>query len=185
MNYKIFRAVNKFTGRYRLIDIFMIAISQKLRYLYAFILLVMWFRNNYHKKISLYAGISAGMTLLITIFIKLFYFKPRPFVKHRVHLLAPVPSKRDSTFPSKHTTLAFAVAISLLFYKRTLGSIMSLFACLAGFSRIWMGQHYPSDIVFSALVGSLVAICVNINSKIWNPFVIRIILTYNRAFSKN
>ncbi|MEH7012481.1 phosphatase PAP2 family protein, partial [Neobacillus niacini] len=115
--------------------------------------------------------------------IKLVYFKPRPFSKIRVNLLAPIPSKKDSTFPSKHTTLAFAVAISVLFYKRTLGCILSILASLAGFSRIWMGQHYPSDIIGSALIGSIVATCVNLSSSLWEPFINRVIHTYNRFIS--
>jgi undecaprenyl-diphosphatase len=113
----------------------------------------------------------------------LVYFRPRPYSKKRVNLLAPVPSKKDSSFPSKHTTLAFAVAFSVLFYKRTLGCILSLLALLAGLSRIWMGQHYPSDILGSALIGGVTAICVNFTSGVWNPLITRAIHTYNRLFS--
>lgn len=169
MDIKIFTFINDFTGRVRLLDIFMMFISQKLRYLFAFVLIIMWFRDHYHKRVTSYAGISAFISLLVSSMIKIFFYKPRPFLKKSVNLLAPVPSKRNSTFPSKHTTLAFAVSTTILFYKRTLGMIMSISALLAGLSRIWMGQHYPSDIIGSIFIGSFVAFCVKITTFIWDP----------------
>ena len=90
----------------------------------------------------------------------------------------------NSSFPSKHTVLAFAAATSVLFYKRLLGCIMWLLAFLIGLSRIWMGQHYPSDIIGSALLGSLTAIVVNITVRVWNPFIRRILHTCNH-FTNN
>jgi undecaprenyl-diphosphatase len=183
MDYRIFRAINQFAGRYRLFDTIMIIISQKVRYLYVVLLIFMWFRNNFYKKVTLFTGISVVVTLLLNCFIKLFYFKPRPFLKFWVHLLLPSPSKKNSSFPSKHTTLAFAAATSVLLYKRVVGSIMFILAFLAGFSRIWMGQHFPSDIVGSAFLGSLTSIIVYITRQVWNPFIDRVIHSYNRFCS--
>jgi undecaprenyl-diphosphatase len=182
MDNKIFRFINQFTGQFRVFDIIMIVLSTKLRYLFAFFMIFMWVRDTQHKKITSFAGISAIITFLLTSLIKLIYFKPRPYTMKRVNLLDPVPSKKDSSFPSKHTTLAFAVAISVLFYKRLSGCILSILAFLAGLSRIWMGQHYPSDIIGSALIGSLVAIGVKITSDFWNPVIARVIETYHRIF---
>jgi undecaprenyl-diphosphatase len=88
-----------------------------------------------------------------------------------VNLLPPVPSKKNSSFPSNHTSLAFAVATSIFFYNRLLGLIMSLVSSLVGVSRIWMGQHYPSDIIKSAFLGSISALVVHLTSRVWNPFL--------------
>lgn len=183
MDYRIFRAINQFAGRFRLFDTIMIIISQKVRYLFLILLIFMWFRNNSYKKVTLYAGISVVVTLFLNCLIKLFYFKPRPFLKFWVHLLPPSPSKKNSSFPSKHTTLAFAVATSVLLYKRVVGYILFIFAFLAGFSRIWMGQHFPSDIVGSAILGSLTSSIVYITKRVWNPIIDRVIHSYNRFFS--
>jgi undecaprenyl-diphosphatase len=182
MDYRIFRAINQFAGRNQLFDMIMVAISQKVRYLYLILLIFMWFRNNSYKKVTLYACVSVVVTILLNRLIKLFYFKPRPFLKFWVHLLPPAPSKKNSSFPSKHTTLAFAVATSVLLYKRLVGLIMFILAFLAGFSRIWMGQHFPSDIVGSAILGSLTSIIVYITKRVWNPFIDRIIHSYNGFF---
>ncbi|WP_379969586.1 undecaprenyl-diphosphatase [Ectobacillus sp. sgz5001026] len=159
MNYKIFKSINRLSGHYSPIDLLMIFISNKLRYVFLFVLIFMWFRNDFSKRISFLAVISAGVALFLNTLIKLFYFTPRPFVKRRVGIL--IPSKTDSSFPSKHTILAFAVSTSILLYKRTLGLIMWTLSMLTGFSRIWIGHHYPFDILGSAFIGTMTSILVN------------------------
>lgn len=165
MNYMLFKVINRLAGRGTTMDTVMVFLSNKTRYLYFVILIFMWFRNNFYKKIILYAGISAGVTLFINRIIQLFYFKPRPFIFHRVRLL--IPSKNNSSFPSKHTALAFAVATSVLFHQRFIGSIMWLLAILTGFSRIWVGHHYPFDIIGSAVIGSLTSVIINKFTKLF------------------
>jgi undecaprenyl-diphosphatase len=115
MDYRIFKRINEYAGRYQLLDTLVINFSQKVRFLFLFILIFMWFRNNSHKKITLFTIISIGLSLVLDKLIKLFYFKPRPFLNLWVHLLPPFPSKKSSSFPSKHTTLAFAAATSVFF----------------------------------------------------------------------
>ncbi|MCL6570998.1 MAG: undecaprenyl-diphosphatase, partial [Bacillus sp. (in: Bacteria)] len=63
MDYRLFRAINQNACRYQLLDTIMITISQKLRYLYVILLLIMWFRNNFHRKVTLYAGISVVVSI--------------------------------------------------------------------------------------------------------------------------
>ncbi|MGE8203226.1 undecaprenyl-diphosphatase [Heyndrickxia sp. NPDC080065] len=164
MNIKIFKVINQFSGRCSPIDLLMILISNKIRYVYIFVLIFMWFRNDFYKKVSYNAVISSGIAWFIYAMIKLFYFKPRPFVKHHVGILTP--SKKDSSFPSKHTMLVFAISTSIFLYNRILGSIMLALSVLTGFSRIWVGHHYPSDIIGSAFVASTTSTILNC----WNFF---------------
>lgn len=181
MNYILFKAINGLARRGTTMDTIMIFISQKIRYLYLFILICMWFRNNFYKKIILYAGISAGVTLIINRIIQIFYFKPRPFIVHRIRLL--IPSKNNSSFPSKHTALASAVATSILLHERCMGSIMWLLAVLTGFSRVWVGHHYPFDIIGSAVIGSITSIVIDKNTYTFQSFITWIIKMYS-SFTK-
>jgi len=158
MDYKIFKIINQLAGRYSILDMLMILVSNKVRYLFAFVLMSMWFRGHSYRKVSRYALISAAFTLLIDMLIQCFYFKPRPFIKHRVGIL--IPSKMNSAFLSKHTLLATAVATSIFLRERVFGSVMWGMSLLTGFSRIWVGHHYPSDIVRSLFIGSLTSIIV-------------------------
>jgi undecaprenyl-diphosphatase len=153
----------------------MVTISKKARYVYLILLIYLWFRNHAYKKVTSYAIISLICAYVLTFFIKIFNYSPRPFLKHSVRLLPPVPSKRNASFPSKHTTIAFAVATSVLFYQRSIGFFMWILAMLSGFSRIWMGQHYPSDILGSAILGSVIASVVNLVKSTFNPIVNRVL----------
>jgi undecaprenyl-diphosphatase len=169
MNNKVFKLINQFSGRYSPIDLLMILISNKIRYVFIFVLIFMWFRNDSYKKVSCNAVKSTGITWLIHTLIKLFYFKPRPFVNKRVGIL--IPSKMDSTFPSKHTLLVFAISTSIFLYDRVLGSIMWVLSVLTGFSRIWVGHHYPSDIIGSAFIASMTSIILDKISRSTNYFI--------------
>ncbi|QSX23622.1 undecaprenyl-diphosphatase [Priestia megaterium] len=159
MDYKVFRAINQLSGRYSSLDMLMILISKKVRYIFMFVLIFMWFRNDSQKKLILNAVISAVFTLFIHTLMKCFYFKPRPFIKRRVGIL--IPSKMDSSYLSKHTLLTFAVSTFIFLHERILGSVMWGLSLLTGFSRIWVGHHYPSDIIRSAFIGSLTSIAVD------------------------
>ncbi|MFS0906565.1 undecaprenyl-diphosphatase [Priestia aryabhattai] len=159
MDDKGLRTINQLAGRYSVLDMLMILISKKVRYVFMFVLIVMWFRNDSQKKVTVNAVLSAVFTLFIHTLMKCFYFKPRPFMKRRVGIL--IPSKIDSSFLSKHTLLAFAVSTSIFLHERILGSVMWGLSLLTGFSRIWVGHHYPSDIIRSAFIGSLTGIIID------------------------
>ncbi|CAM4250406.1 phosphoesterase [Bacillus manliponensis] len=168
MNYRIFRIINCLAGRNLTLDTFMIFMSKRTPLLYTFLLVFMWFRNKPYKKMILFAGVSVGFSLIINYLIQLFYFKPRPFVVHRVRLL--IPSKNNSSFPSKHTILAFALATSILLRNSLFGLIMWFLAILTGFSRIWVGHHYPFDIVGSAFIGTFISLVIDGIIDIFNYF---------------
>lgn len=72
--------------------------------------------------------------------------------------LETCPVAGDWSFPSNHTVIAFAAATALWFAYRRIGTIALVFAALMGASRVWIGVHYPHDVVIGALVGILVAI---------------------------
>lgn len=152
MDFRIFWAVNSLSKRTEFLNRIMILVSNKVRYLYLFILLILWFRNKSIPRIALLSG---AFSLFLGSIIRMFHFRPRPFVNMRVGIL--IPSKRNSSFPSKHTLLAFAVSTTILFYHRTLGLIFTCLSGLTGLSRVWVGHHYPSDIIGSALIGSFIS----------------------------
>jgi undecaprenyl-diphosphatase len=79
----------------------------------------------------------------------------------------------DSSFPSKHTLLVFAISTTIFLYDRIFGSIMWVLSLLTGFSRIWVGHHYPSDIIGSAFIATMTSILVDKISSCINYFVRR------------
>lgn len=127
---------------------------------------------------------SIGACLLAIAFnlgIEHVIFEPRPFVTHVVHLLVAHPA--DDSFPSDHTAVSFALAGMMLFtlpsllvtawqqrvvlqqsqgWKRLLLPLLLmglalLMACSIGFARVFVGVHYPDDILGGMLSGLLAA----------------------------
>lgn len=82
--------------------------------------------------------------------------RPRPYVVDPT-LRTPAGKEPDSSFPSGHTTVAFAGATVLAFDTPELAPYGYAFATLVGLSRIYEGVHYPTDVLAGAALGSLVA----------------------------
>jgi undecaprenyl-diphosphatase len=99
-------------------------------------------------------------------------FRPRPL--HSLAIEFQVPYGVDATaltewsaFPSDHATLFFALATGLALISRAAGVAAFIHALAAiCMPRIYLGLHYPSDIVAGALIGIGIAYLVNKNSKI-------------------
>lgn len=112
---------------------------------------------------TLHAGYITGISFLATFAIteglKFTVQRPRPYNAYpdRLH---PVRTTLGYSFPSGHTSLCFATAVSLsLCYPEWYVVVPSLlWATGVGFSRIYLGVHYPSDVVFGAVVGTLTAL---------------------------
>jgi undecaprenyl-diphosphatase len=64
------------------------------------------------------------------------------------------------SFPSDHTAGAVAIAVSLWLYNRKLGLPMFI-SLLIGFSRIYVGHHYPTDVLGGIVVGAISAFIIN------------------------
>jgi undecaprenyl-diphosphatase len=88
-------------------------------------------------------------------------FRLRPRFDPSLHFLTPDASTylglMDwSAFPSDHAALYFALSLGLCFVSRRLGLIATLY--VAGticFPRIYLGYHYPTDIIVGGVIGSL------------------------------
>lgn len=98
-------------------------------------------------------------TLIGQVTIKSIVRRQRPCQRYHLdNLLVPIPN--DFSFPSGHTTSSFACATTVLFFHPMIGIIFMIFAVMMGFSRIYLFVHYFSDVIFAALLGTLVGILI-------------------------
>lgn len=179
MNYNLFKSINQLAGYHPFLDGLMAGVTNNALIVYAVVLLLIWFfGKDQYKKTVIYAAITGMLALLINFIIGHIYFEPRPFVTHKVNLL--VNHAADASFPSDHTTGAFALALAVLFVHRKIGIGMLLFAFLTGFSRIYVGHHYPFDILGSMIVSLVMSIVVYRLNPILEPIANAIINIYNR-----
>lgn len=89
--------------------------------------------------------------------LKLSMRRLRPFFKLKdVNILGRLPV--DASFPSGHSTASFAVATSLALCWPSATAISIPLATLVALSRIYLGYHYPSDIMAGTLLGIISAI---------------------------
>ncbi len=103
--------------------------------------------------------VAPMLGLLLAVAIKRLIGRPRPMARLMgVHLVGEIPP--FESFPSAHAAVAFAMAgILVLRYPHVAWWAIPV-ACLVGVSRIYMGLHYPSDVVAGAMVGVAVAVIV-------------------------
>ncbi|MBI4654898.1 MAG: glycosyltransferase family 39 protein [Nitrospirae bacterium] len=96
-------------------------------------------------------GISDGMGNIL----KTLFERPRPCqVLQGINLL--VGCTGSFSFPSNHAANAFSFSAGLAYFFRGAGIPLYLLAVIIAFSRIYVGVHYPSDVVFGALLGTLI-----------------------------
>lgn len=84
----------------------------------------------------------------------LLWFEPRPFMVPVGHaLMAHAP---DNGFPSDHATLVWTLGAGLLLSGAAprWGAVVCLYGVAVAWSRIWLGVHFPDDMLASALVGA-------------------------------
>lgn len=106
------------------------------------------------------AAMSGLVGLLINYLISLMWYHPRPLEMGIGRTL--IEHVQDSSFPSDHLTLIWSVAFSLLLHKqrRVIGGLLFLIGIPVAWARIYLGVHFPLDIIGAAFIGLLSAILI-------------------------
>lgn len=103
---------------------------------------------------ALYVASSSAVNALATMLIKKIVKRPRPFLANvKIHA---VYQPSHYSFPSGHTSTAFttATALSQAYPKWYVVVPSYLWAGSVGFSRLYLGVHYPTDVAAGALLGT-------------------------------
>lgn len=126
-----------------------------------------WVASDPQTKQTLFANASeAGAAWLLnaglTMGLKAIVGRPRPWVAYDGDLVC-LQKVGSPSFPSGHTSFAFtsATALTLLYPRWYVIAPAYLWAVAVGFSRLYVGAHYPSDVLAGALIGTGSALLVH------------------------
>ena len=99
-------------------------------------------------------------TLVNNVLLKNLVARTRPYeVVDGLHRI--IEAQSDYSFPSGHTGSAFAVAVVVfLLCPRKIGVPVLVFAFVIAFSRLYVGVHFPTDVLGGALIGAVIAYLV-------------------------
>ncbi len=113
------------------------------------------------RRIGILCVISLLLNVLFcNVLVKQLVARPRPYTRIQDLILLVKPA-RDYSFPSGHTSASFAVAwIVLKKLPKKAGVPLFVLAVLIAFSRLYVGIHYPSDVLGGFLLGTAVSLSV-------------------------
>lgn len=149
VDYLLLKTINDFFATYSFTREVAVLFAKYAIFILPFLI---FFLRKKWKLALIFLLVSAVSAYLISTVIGLFYFRLRPFVDHPVMMLIH-KSAFDKSFPSDHTSVAFAIALTLFFFNKRIGSCALLIALCIGIGRIAVGVHYPSDILAGIIVG--------------------------------
>jgi undecaprenyl-diphosphatase len=94
------------------------------------------------------------------------------------HALVLVDHSHDFSFPSDHAVMAGAVAAGVLLGNRRLGWLAAAAALLMAFTRVYVGAHFPLDVVAGLLFGAAVTL---VGWLLLQPLILRTMTTLSRT----
>lgn len=121
------------------------------------IFLLLWgIRNRKFARYGLALLLCLGTTALVcNVALKPMVGRIRPYDLLGFSIL--VPPLADFSFPSGHTSSSFAAATAIYAMNRRWGTVAYVFAVLMGISRLYLGVHFPTDVLAGAVIGFVMA----------------------------
>lgn len=127
-------------------------------YVWIAIAVVLLFVKNYRKVGLMVGGSLLGSLFFNNMLIKNIVARPRPYrMLEELTILIPEPG--EFSFPSGHTSSSFAAGVVLyLMLPKKYGIPAMVLAFLIGISRLYVGVHYPTDVLGGMVMGTLLAV---------------------------
>ncbi len=162
MNIKLFNLIHDFVGRYKILDVLGIFLAEYLLYILiiAFIVLALLEKNWRSRLYQFFLGALSVLLArgIIVETIRYFYQSPRPYITLVFKPLIGLDF--SNSFPSGHASTFFALAMAVFLFNRKWGYYFFIAAILNGLARIYVGIHWPTDILGGMAVGILSALII-------------------------
>lgn len=160
MNDRIEDLLNGMAGRFGPLDHVMTFAARDLVFLGAALVLALWFwpgrpgERALNQRTAVMSVFAVVLALAAGSVLHHLHSEARPFVVDGSTRLL-IPHAADPGFPSDHALFSFAVAGTVVWWRRRLGLVALAAAALIGIARVYVGVHWPTQIVAGAVVGLL------------------------------
>lgn len=157
VDYEWFEFINNKVQHYQLLDNTMIFFAEYVQYAFGLLILMLWLLNKSNFRVIAFQALFAfALGFSINRLIEVFIYRDRPFITHNVIQL--VDHSANSSFPSDHATSAIVIAVTLWLSSYRFKYIWFVLAVGVAFSRVWVGVHYPFDVMAGFINGLLIAL---------------------------
>lgn len=153
------RFIQNVIDRHTWVHVLLVGIARFGYVLYIVYGLVEWFRPASFRELQqrrhtlLYCLFSVMIGSGISFIIGKIWPRRRPFVKDAS--LGLIPHTDNASFPSNHTANSTAVGLHLLQRSAVLGPVLAFYSIVLGFSRVYTGVHYMTDVLGGAFLGAI------------------------------
>lgn len=172
-----FNLINQFAGKWAWLDYFSMFCADYLGYVLLLVLVVFLAINcrKYWKMVAEALVAAVFTRFVLTEFIRWLWFRPRPFVALN---FAPLinQSAKEASFPSGHASFYFALSTIIYYYNKKAGILFFIASFLIVIARVFVGVHWPSDVLVGAVLGILTGWILN---KLFCKHANKLIKNYN------
>lgn len=162
LDYYLFQQINGLTGHWAKLDYLGIYLASYVQYPLVGALLIYLFlgkdkREKLRNRFMVFGALVAALVARFVVATSFYYFfmRLRPFMTEIVNQLIPYDGAKSS-FPSGHASFFFALSAVVYLYNKKLGTWFLAAAVLISLARVYVGVHYPSDVLAGAIIGILV-----------------------------
>ncbi len=148
MDAYLFNLLNQFAGKWDILDVVGIFFAKYSGYVLAIAVIFIFYK---HWRIISQVFLTAVVSrFAVAEIIRFFWHRSRPFIENNINLI--FPHDNTGSFPSGHAAFYFALTTIVYFYNKKIGILFFAVSFLMGVARVFVGVHWPSDILAGALI---------------------------------
>jgi membrane-associated phospholipid phosphatase len=187
MDYRTYHSVNTFFASHAWLAHVFSGLETVLPVLLGLAAFALWLFDRPtggHKwKLASASALAAGaLGLIVNRIVAAVWDRPRPYETHpAAHVWGG--RSHDPSFPSDHASAAFGIAVAVFLFDRIVGSFFLAAAVLISAGRVFVGAHYPADVLAGCAIGTgcaflvvrlarpFLSACVRLVERLTDPLV--------------